>query len=194
MPTHRRSPPGTSCLGTSADAPASSATAPPKTPRSAMPTAFGRNKVLEPAAEARFGLRMVLAPPFPEELLDVGHVAAAGDVFHRLVVDRHHGRADKRPAGEIGELDLHSWPFRPGGIPWSPLHLGWERARVRAVIISHFSRLPSLRSLQRDRPHPLPLSRKERGASWVRWRRSAPVFPAGRRSPSSRYRRGRRRS
>ena len=86
----------------------SSVTSPPKTPRSAMPTAFGRNEVLEPSPEV--GLASaddVPAPPLPEELLDLRHVGAAGDVFERLVVDRHHGRADERLAGQVGQLDLH---------------------------------------------------------------------------------------
>ena len=38
------------------------------------------------------------APPLPEELLDLRHVRSAGDVLDRLVVDRHHRRADERLA------------------------------------------------------------------------------------------------
>ena len=66
-----------------------------------------RNEVLEPSPQARFGLRIVLAPPFPEELLDLGHVAAAGNVLDRLVVDGDHRGADERLAAEVGQLDFH---------------------------------------------------------------------------------------
>ena len=80
--------------------PISSATVPPKTPRSAMPIAFGRNEVAEPAVRGSISrLRVVLPPPLPEELLDLRHVRAAGDVLDGLVVDRHHRRADERLAG-----------------------------------------------------------------------------------------------
>ena len=47
-----------------------------------------------------------LAAPFPEELPDLGHVGAAGDVLDRLVVDGHDGGADEGLAVEIGELHL----------------------------------------------------------------------------------------
>ena len=83
-----------------------SATTPPKTPRCSMPIVVRLDQVAEPAVEARLGLRVVLPPPLPEELLDLRHVRAAGDVLDRLVVDGHHGRADERLAVGVGQLDL----------------------------------------------------------------------------------------
>ena len=50
---------------------------------------------------------MVLTSPLPEEFLDLGHIAAARDVFDRFVVDRHDGGTDERLAGEVGQLDLY---------------------------------------------------------------------------------------
>jgi elongation factor P len=55
-------------------------------------------------AKLENGLRLMVPPPLPEELLDLCHVAAAGDIFHAAVVHRQHGRADERLAEEIGQL------------------------------------------------------------------------------------------
>ena len=52
-------------------------------------------------------LRIMAAAPFPEELLDLRHIRAAGDVLDALVVHADHGRADERLAFEVGQLDLH---------------------------------------------------------------------------------------
>ena len=71
-----------------------------------MAISFGLIRLLKPAVEARLGLRVVRPLPLPEELLDLRHVRAAGDVFDGLVVDGQHGRADERLAVEAGELDL----------------------------------------------------------------------------------------
>ena len=48
-----------------------------------------------PTIEARLGLRIMLATPLPEELLDVGDVRASRDVLDRFVVDGDDGLADE---------------------------------------------------------------------------------------------------
>ena len=53
-----------------------------------MPISLLRSRLPRPLTQARFRLRVVVPPPLPEELLDLRHVRAAGDVLHALVVDR----------------------------------------------------------------------------------------------------------
>ena len=74
---------------------------------SASASASGGVRFDAPAVEARFLVRLVLPPPLPEELFDVGHVRSARDVLDALVEDREHGRADERLAGFVGELQFH---------------------------------------------------------------------------------------
>src|SRR5262249_4682203 len=45
-------------------------------------------QISKPLSQSRFGPRIMMATPLPEELLDLRYVAPAGDVFHTLVVDR----------------------------------------------------------------------------------------------------------
>src|SRR5262249_46809730 len=63
-------------------------------------------QVLEPLPHARLGLRIVVSPPLPEELTDLRHVGAAGDVLDAAVVHAQHQRADERLAEEVGHLHL----------------------------------------------------------------------------------------
>src|SRR5438876_390889 len=64
-------------------------------------------QLAEPMLQARFRLRVVVPPPFPEELLDLRHVGAAGYVLDRLVVNADDRGADEGLAVQVGELDLH---------------------------------------------------------------------------------------
>ena len=49
----------------------------------------------------------MMPPPLPEEVLDLRHVRAAGDVLDRLVVNAQHGRTDERLAVKVSQLHLH---------------------------------------------------------------------------------------
>src|SRR5262249_20067380 len=63
-------------------------------------------QVLEPLSDARLGLRTGASPALPEELTDLRHVRAAGDVLDTAVVQAQDQRADERLAEEVRHLHL----------------------------------------------------------------------------------------
>src|SRR5688500_3017474 len=72
-----------------------------------------------------------MPPPLPEELLDLRHVGAAGDVFDALVVDADDRPSSDRLAMAIVDLDLPRRLLAGLVLLLRRLHLDVEDALLR---------------------------------------------------------------